>query len=155
MTLFDIGIRFNLKRDTSFRSILGTQQTLDSETKPKRVLIHGFYFEAKLIALTLLDVDQRTMETHYHEHVATAATRLKDYAVVIGMNPRKLMGELGIKDLLPWRLIDLAGHPRSKLLNQRGRKLAITTELLITSSTGISKPLGDPVKMRGYWRDAK
>ena len=155
MRLFDIGIRVARNQDTSFRPIGGSALTMDAVSKPKRILIHGFHFKEELAALTLLDVDQRTLETHYHETVFSVATKLNEYTVVIGLNPRSLMDELGIKDVLPWRLIDLAHHPKSKQINKRGRKLAITTELLITSSTGISKPLGDPIKMHHYWRDGK
>ena len=75
--------------------------------------------------------------------------------MIVGLRPRDFLLEMVIFDVVAWRLIDLALHPKSKQLNKRGRKLAISTELLITSSTGIGKPLGDPKKMREYWEQEK
>lgn len=155
MRLFDLSIRVARNQDAAFRPIGGTAATMDAVSKPKRILIHGFHIDEELVALTLLDVNQRTLETLYDEALRSAAAKLNEYSVVIGLNPRSLLDDLGITDVLPWRLIDLGHHPKSKQINKRGRKLAITTELLITSSTGISKPLGDPIKMHDYWRDGK
>lgn len=155
MQLFGMGIRVAPNRDVPTRPFGGTASTVDAVGKPKRMLIHGFRVEDELVALTLLDVNQRTLETLYGEAVYSVVGKLKECSVVIGLNPRSLMDKLGIEDVLPWRLIDLARHPRSKQINKRGRKLAITTELLITSSTGIGKPLGDPIKMQHYWREGK
>jgi hypothetical protein len=105
--------------------------------------------------MTLLDMDQRSIETSHSETVHAVASKLNQYSVLIGLNPRRVLDGLGIKDVLPWRLIDLAHHPKSKQINKSGRKLAITTEMLITSSTGISKPLVDSVKMHDYYCNGK
>lgn len=105
--------------------------------------------------MTLLDMDQRSIETSHSETVHAVASKLNQYSVLSGLNPRRVLDGLGIKDVLPWRLIDLTHHPKSKQINKSGRKLAITTEMLITSSTGISKPLGDSVKMHDYYCNGK
>lgn len=155
MQLFELGIQVSQKQDGLLRSLSDGVTNMDAMNKPNRLLIYGFHSDENLVALTLLDLNQRSMETLYGESMFAILGKLKDYSVLIALNPRNLLDELGIKDVLPWRMIDLAHHPKSKQINKRGRKLAITTELLITSSTGISKPLGDPIKMQDYWREGK
>jgi hypothetical protein len=155
MRLFEIGIRVLRNPNSAVRPFGASLPLQDAASKPKRAIIHGFCVDEQLVAFTLLNMDQRSIETLYAESVSLAASRLKQYAVLIGLNPRLLLDRICIKDVLPWRLIDLAHHPRSKQINKRGRKLEITTEMLITSSTGISKPLGDPVKMHEYYRNGK
>jgi hypothetical protein len=155
MRLFEIGIRTKIEKDTHRRSLGGLNSSDEHITPPKRLLVHGFQAEGQLVALSLLDMDERSLVTVYGDELKTVAQRLNDYPVIIGLEPRKLLANMGITDVLQWWLIDLAKHPRSKQINKRGRKLSITTEMLISSSTGISKPLGDPVKMQEYWRQEK
>jgi len=49
-----------------------------------------------------------------------------------------------------WRLVDLKPPQKSRRLNRRGRTLEITPELLISSTTLISRPLGDPARLAQY-----
>jgi hypothetical protein len=49
-----------------------------------------------------------------------------------------------------WRLVDLKPPQKSRRINRSGRMLNITPELLISSTTGISRPLGDPAKVAQY-----
>ncbi len=153
--LFEIGIRVKRNPDALVRPIGESVPLNEAAGSPKRAIIHGFYVDEQLVATTLLDINQRSIETSHSETVLSIANKLKQYSVLIGLNPRRVLDGLGIKDVLPWRLIDLAHHPKSKQINKSGRKLSITTEMLITSSTGISKPLGDSVKMRDYYRNGK
>ncbi len=155
MRLFDIGIRVLRDPSAQVRRIGEVVPLQGADCKPMRALIHGFHVDDQLVAITLLDLDQRSIETLHDESVFSVVSKLNKYSVLIGLNPRRLLDGLGIRDVLPWRLIDLAHHPKSKQINKSGRKLAINTELLITSSTGISKPLGDSIKMHDYWRNAK
>lgn len=155
MRLFEIGIHVKRNPDDLVRPIGESQPLTGTVGKPKRAIIHGFFVDGQLVALTLLDMDQRSIETSHSESVHSFASKLNQYSVLIGLNPRRVLDGLGIKDMLPWRLIDLAHHPKSKQINKSGRKLVITTEMLITSSTGISKPLGDPIKMHDYYRHGK
>jgi hypothetical protein len=155
MRLDEIGIRVTRNPDAPFRSMGASVPLQEAASKPKRAIIHGFYVDEQLVALTLLDVDQRSIETLHSEDAFLAASHLNQYTVLIGLNPRLLLNRIGINDVLPWRLIDLAHHPKSKQINKSGRKLAITTEMMITSSTGISKPLGDSIKMHEYYRHGK
>ncbi len=155
LRLFEIGIRTDAKKDTHLRSLGMSSSTDDPITPPKRILIHGFRVSERLVAVCLLDVVERSLTTVYGDELASVAERLKEYPVIIGLGPRNILSDLGVTDMIPWRLIDLAQHPKSKQINKRGRKLKITTEMLITSSTGISKPLGDTIKMQEYWVQEK
>jgi hypothetical protein len=49
-----------------------------------------------------------------------------------------------------FRLADLKPPQKTRRLNRQGRTLTITPELLITSTTGISLPLGDSAKIAAY-----
>jgi hypothetical protein len=153
--LFEIGIRTDAKKETHLRLLSSSASTDDQIAPPKRVLIHGFHAEGNLVALSLLDVNDRSLSTVYGDELANVPERLKEYPVIIGLEPRNLLSDLGLTDVMQLRLIDSARHPKSKQINKRGRKLAITTEMLITSSTGISRPLGDPIKMQEYWAQEK
>jgi hypothetical protein len=46
--------------------------------------------------------------------------------------------------------VDLRPPQKSRRINRAGRTLKITAELLIWSTTGISRPLGDPYKVARY-----
>ncbi len=152
--LREIGIVVNSTHNPNMHSsIFGPSAT--EVLHQTRVLIHGFQVDGKTVGITLLDLEQRLLSTVFGEELPTIAARLRGYSVIVGLRPRDIILELGINDMVAWRLIDLAHHPKSKQLNKRGRKLTISTELLITSSTGISKPLGDPKKMREYWEQGK
>ena len=154
MRLREIGIVVNSTHNANMHSsILGPTAT--EVPHQTRVLVHGFQVDDKTVGITLLDLDQRLLSTVFGEELSTIAARLRDYTVIVGLRPRDFLLELGINDMVAWRLIDLAHHPKTKQLNKRGRKLTISTEMLITSSTGISKPLGDPKKMREYWVKGK
>lgn len=155
LRLFEIGIQVPRNPDSLVRPLGEATSLQGAVSKPKRAIIHGFYVDKQLVAVTLLDMDQRSIETSHSESVLLVANQLSQYSVLIGLNPRRLLNQLGINDVLPWRLIDLAHHPKSKQINKSGRKLAITTEMLITSSTGISRPLGDSVKMHDYYLKGK
>jgi hypothetical protein len=47
-------------------------------------------------------------------------------------------------------LVDIGPPQKTRQLNRAGRKLKITPELLISGSTGISRPLGDPARITEY-----
>ena len=63
---------------------------------------------------------------------------------------RESLYGLGICDHDRWRLVDLRPPQKTRQLNRAGRKLTLTPELLISGSTGISRPLGDPAKIAEY-----
>jgi hypothetical protein len=150
MRLHEIGIVVNSKHNPNMQTSIWRTNATDVPHL-KRALIHAFQVDGAMVGVTLLDFDQRSLSTVFGEGLSAIPAKLTEYSVIVGIRPRDILLELGVSDMVAWRLIDLAHHPKSKQLNKRGRKLAITTELLITSSTGISKPLGDAKKMRTYW----
>ena len=73
---------------------------------------------------------------------------LGEFDLVAGLDIRDTVYALGL-DPTAWRLVDLNPPRKSRQINRRGRKLRITPELIITSSTGLGRPLGDPKKVAG------
>lgn len=155
MRLFELGIRTDIENNGYRKSLSLTPTPSEPILPPRRILVHGFRFEQQLVALSILNLDDRSLRTVYDEQLEAIPETLKKYSVIIGLEPRNVLTDLGVADVIGWRLIDLSRHPKSKQINKRGRKLAITTEMLITSSTGISKPLGDPIKLQEYWSHGK
>lgn len=100
-------------------------------------------------ALTLLDCGQRTLRTFAREQLGAAIAALDDYDVLAGLSIRDDLFRLGL-DPDRWRLADLSPPQKTKRLNRRGRSLALTAELLIAKTTGISRSLGDPRRLAGY-----
>ncbi len=75
---------------------------------------------------------------------------LQDYDLIAALWTRETLYSLSIHDHDPWRLVDLKPPQKTRQLNRAGRKMTITPELLITGSTGINRPLGDPAKIAQY-----
>lgn len=113
----------------------------------RRVILHGFP-AAKPEALVLLDVAERTIATYLRGEIAEAVRRLADYDILVGLEIRPLLRGLGV-DPEVLRLAELGPAQKSMKINQRGRTLKITAELLIQGSCGISRPLA-PDSLRGY-----
>ena len=76
------------------------------------------------------------------EQVAEVPAKLADYDMIVGLDVRALLRTLGF-DPGTRRLGELGPAQKSRTLNKRGRKLKITTTLLIQGSCGISRPFGD------------
>lgn len=49
-----------------------------------------------------------------------------------------------------WEVADLGPPQKTVQLNRAGRTLRLTPDLIIAGTLGVSKPLGDPAKVRGY-----
>jgi len=114
----------------------------------RRVIVVGFPAKRPR-AVTLLDADRRELATYVDGELAEARRRLDEFDVICGVGVRDLLRQVG-EDPESRRLAELGPPQKSVTLNQRGRTLKITTELLIQGSCGISKPFGDPAKMAGY-----
>lgn len=100
-------------------------------------------------AVSVLDVRARSMRTLVGEDLGSLPEVLEEIDVLIGLHIRETLHALGL-DPDRWRLVDLKPPRKSRSINRRGRTLAITPELLISSTTGISRPLGDPSKIARY-----
>jgi hypothetical protein len=117
----------------------------------RRVIVHSFPAQDPE-AVVLLDVGTRAIQTFVGEELAVVKQRLDQYDVIAAIDVRALLRAI---DYQPGqrRLADLGPPQKTKQLNKRGRKLKITTELLIQGSCGISRPLGAAEKLRSYLRD--
>src|SRR5439155_22530287 len=100
-------------------------------------------------AISLLDVGRRSIRTLMGGDLCAVADVLAEFDLLVGMHVRATLLGLGL-DPDRWRLVDLKPPQKRRRLNRQGRTLEITPELLITSTTGISRPLGDPAKVAQY-----
>jgi hypothetical protein len=100
-------------------------------------------------AVALVDVGTRAIETFIGEELARLPERLGAFDIIGAVEVRALLRALGF-DPGERRLAELGPPQKSKQLNQRGRTLRITTELLVQGSCGISKPFGQEAKLAGY-----
>jgi hypothetical protein len=100
-------------------------------------------------AVSVLDVSARSIRTLAGGETSSVADVLAEFDVLVGLHIRDTLHSL---DLDPdrWRLVDLKPPQKSRRLNRSGRTLQITPELLVASTTGISRPLGDPAKVAQY-----
>jgi hypothetical protein len=113
-----------------------------------RVLVHGFP-AGKPEAIVLLDVGRREITTHLGPEIVQARDKLLSYDCIAAVNIRELLRNLAL-DPGERRLAELGPPQRSMQINQRGRTLKITTNLLIQGSCGISHPFGDAEVVRRY-----
>ncbi len=121
----------------------------ESSASRRRAVIRVLPTKGKPHALAVLDVGARSIRTMTGGELDEAEAVLGDFDVVAGLHVRD---ELRRLELEPdrWRLADLKPPKKTKTLNKAGRKLTITPELLISNTTGISRPLGDPKKIGQY-----
>lgn len=101
---------------------------------------------AAAMVLSVKDRQFRFFRPDEHEELRH---HLREFDVLIGLHVRETLQALGVEPD-NWQMLDLRPSQKTMKLNQRGRTLSITTELVITSTTGISRPLGDPARVAGY-----
>lgn len=101
-------------------------------------------------AAAVLDLQDRSIRTFVGTQLAELPAVVAGYDVLVGLHPREALEALGVDPARFKRVIDLRPPKKSRRLNKAGRTLRITPELLITSSTGMSRPLGDPEKIAQY-----
>jgi hypothetical protein len=114
----------------------------------RRVIVHAFPSTSPK-AVVLVDVASRELTTLVGNERAAAAARILAYDVITGVDIRAVLRKLGV-DPGDRRLAELGPPQKSVRLNRGGRTLKITTAMLIQGSCGISRPLGDDKKLRGY-----
>jgi hypothetical protein len=119
----------------------------------RRILVHAFR-AASPAAVVLIDIQKHRLETLVGPELGAVADRLAAYDVIVGLAVRRVLQSLGI-DPGPRQLAELGSHQKTRKLNKRGRKLVISTELLIQGSCNISRASGDPATMRAYLRDGQ
>jgi hypothetical protein len=116
----------------------------------RRTVLRVVPEQGTLAAAALLDIGQRVIRSFVGSELLELPAVLKDYDLIAAIWTRETLYSLGIRDHDRWRLVDLKPPQKTRQLNRAGRKLTITPELLISGTTGISRPLGDPTKIAEY-----
>ena len=116
----------------------------------RRALLHVFPAKGAVTAAVLLDIGSRVMEMFTGDRLPELPARLEAFDLMAALWVRETLQAVGVRDVDRFRLVDLKPSQKSRRLNRQGRTLTITPELLITSTTGMSHPLGDPAKMAAY-----
>ena len=115
----------------------------------RRVILHAVPSATSPEAIGLLDVESRAMRIFPVAELEALNRELATYHVLAALQARELLHTLG-HDPNAWRVVDLGPPQKTVRLNQRGRVLRLSAPLLITGTTGQSRPLSDPVHMRAY-----
>lgn len=114
-----------------------------------RVLVHGIFEGGELRAVVLLDPQAREIETFVAEELSVVPERLDRFDLVIGIAPGRLLEALGVAPD-GFGLADIDRPQKTRQLNQRGRRLRLTNEMLISGTLGRSRPLGEEDRYRAY-----
>lgn len=115
----------------------------------RRALLHVAPDPQHPVAALVLDLAERSFTFYRPADLHGLVEHLRRYQVLCGLHVRTSLSALGM-DPDGWRLSDLKPPQKTMRLNRQGRTLAITPELLIAGTTGISRPLGDPAKVAEY-----
>lgn len=100
-------------------------------------------------AAIVQDVSARTFRFFRPTEHEALLEHLHDFDVLIGLHIRETIQSLGAEPD-DWHLSDIKPPQKSYKLNRQGKTLTITPELLISGTTRISSPLGDPVRTAEY-----
>jgi hypothetical protein len=119
----------------------------------RRILIHAFPAKQPE-GVVLVDVGRREITTFTGEEIADAKEKLADYDIIAAVEVRALLRALHFEPG-ERRLAELGPPQKTRQLNRRGRKLKITTKLLVQGSCGISRPFGDEEILRKYLREGQ
>lgn len=115
----------------------------------RRAVLHALPSPDEPRVLALLDMSARTIRTFLDSDRQALVAALAGYTLLAGLHIGDILESLDL-DLTRWHLVDLKPPRKTKQLNRSGRKLQITPELLISATTGISRPLADPAKIAAY-----
>jgi len=141
------------KRNREARQIVLAQereQARQVAAALRRALLRVVPDKGPVAAAALLDIGSRTIRTFVGDELAELGPALEAFDLVAALWVRETLQAVGVPDADRFRLVDLKPPKKTRQLNRQGRTLAITPELLITSTTGISHPLGDPAKIAAY-----
>jgi hypothetical protein len=133
----------------AFDAALAAKKAATVQPPLRRAVIRAFPANGKPEALTILDLQRRTLRTLIGGDVFTMINALAGFDLLIGLDPLQTLAGLGAASER-WLLTNLGRHPQTRKLNRWGRTLHIKTSMLISASVGISRALYEPAKMRGY-----
>ena len=127
------------------------QKESEEATRRRKALLHALPANSRKVPTMfgLLDIGMQEVRVFEAPHFEELRAILANFDVVVGLEVRTLLERLGL-DVTHWRLVDLSSPKKTRILNRSGRKLRITPELLITSTTGTSRTLADPAKVARY-----
>ena len=126
------------------------EQARHAATRLRRALLRLVPDKGPPAAAALLDVGERAVRTFIEDELTELPAAIEAFDLVGALRVRESLESLGVLDADRFRLVDLKPPQKTRRLNRRGRTLSLTPELLITSTTGISHPLGDPAKIAAY-----
>jgi len=115
----------------------------------RRAIVRGLPAGAEPEAVGILDVRTREIRIFTPAERAAVVAALGEYDLLAGLDMRGLLLALGA-DPDRWEIADLGPPQKTWRLNRAGRTLRLTPELLMSGSLGISRPLADAAKVRGY-----
>jgi len=115
----------------------------------RRAILHVVPSPKNPRAAGLLDLGDRSIRTFLGDEMAALEGALEGFDVVAGLHLLNTLHVLGL-DHTRWRIIDLKPPQKTRRLNRSGRTLRITTEMLMSATTGIGRPLGDTAKKARY-----
>ena len=113
----------------------------------EKAVLRAVFEDDRMAMAVVLDPDRRVFEEF--RDAEAARIRLARAEVVLGLDPWPDLRHLGV-ETAGRTLVDLSPPNKTLRLNQRGRTLRIRPDLLIGSTLGHSRPLGDPKALRGY-----
>jgi hypothetical protein len=115
----------------------------------RRAILHAVPRTGDPRAFVMLDINARATRTFIGDEVSALPDALAAFDILAGLGILDLLHALHL-DPTRWRLADLNPPQKTYRLNRQGRTLAISAGLLISGTTGISRPLGEPAKVAGY-----
>jgi hypothetical protein len=100
-------------------------------------------------AVALIDVGARRISTWLGPALAALAEQLAGFDVIAALDPRMAVRRLGLRGD-QGRLVDLRPPQKTKRLNKDGRTLTLTPEMILRSTTNVSRPLASEAQIARY-----
>jgi len=120
-----------------------------------RAVIRAFPESTMPAAAAVLDIGRRDIRVFTTpETMELLPDHLGRFDLLAAPDITNLLHRLGM-DVNAWRLVDLTPPQKTVTLNRSGRKLKLTLAMLISHSTGMSRPLGEPTRMARYLREGQ
>lgn len=126
---------------------LERRETRRKYREARKVVLRCFFTRRGFGAASVLDPDARRF--HDSTDPAEVAALIERAEIIFGIDPWSDLERLGIEPG-ERQIVDLSPPMKTVKLNQRRRTLKVTPGLIIGSTLGISRPLGDPSKLNAY-----